>query len=201
MILADELFTINNKIFREKTGKSFTEMYEKYNPKLIFFLSKFFNGDTQQAEDLSSETFMTALSKIGLYNPDKAQFSTWLFTIGKRIAMQEKKAKERNISMDIEFDEEGTTIKDFLKAEEVSLRHDISELKATIIHRHIDELREPYKTVIIMREIKKMPYKDISEALDRNLSTVKSQIRASRRILIEKSEREFADIDELYEVF
>jgi DNA-directed RNA polymerase specialized sigma24 family protein len=49
-----------------------------------------------------------------------------------------------------------------------------------------------------MREIKKMAYKDIADQLGKNLSTIKSQIRNGRHILISQSKKEFDDIDEMY---
>jgi DNA-directed RNA polymerase specialized sigma24 family protein len=58
--------------------------------------------------------------------------------------------------------------------------------------KYIDSLKEPYKTVIEMREIKKMAYKDISDKLGKNLSTIKSQIRNGRHLLITRSKKEFA---------
>jgi DNA-directed RNA polymerase specialized sigma24 family protein len=50
-----------------------------------------------------------------------------------------------------------------------------------------------------MREMNKMSYKDISDRLGRNLSTIKSQIRNGRLLLIEQSKKEFNSIDEYYE--
>ena len=62
--------------------------------------------------------------------------------------------------------------------------------KAEIMKKHMDTLKEPYKTVIEMREIKKMAYKDIADHLGKNLSTIKSQIRNGRHILISQSKKE-----------
>ena len=59
-------------------------------------------------------------------------------------------------------------------------------------------LKEPYRTVIEMREIKRMSYKDISDQLGRNLSTIKSQIRNGRHLLISQTKTEFDEIDEMY---
>jgi DNA-directed RNA polymerase specialized sigma24 family protein len=49
-----------------------------------------------------------------------------------------------------------------------------------------------------MREIKRMSYKDISDTLGKNLSTIKSQIRNGRAILVKETESEFKQIDEMY---
>jgi len=63
----------------------------------------------------------------------------------------------------------------------------------------INNLKEPYKTVIEMREIKKMSYDEISKKLGKNLSTIKSQIRNGRSILIKDTKDKFKKIDEVYE--
>ena len=62
----------------------------------------------------------------------------------------------------------------------------------------IGGLKDPYKKVIEMREIKKMQYQDISEQLGKNLSTIKSQIRNGRILLIKSTEKEFKIIDDQF---
>lgn len=192
------LFNEQEETFKERTGKDFSSLYQKYYPKLIYFTNKICN-DPQKAEDISTDSFLIALEKIEKYDKEKAQFSTWLFTIAKHLALQEKKQDNKCTSLDIEFDDEGTTLKDFIKEEEnTEYVHDIYALKADIMKRHIYELKEPYRTVIEMREILKMPYKDIADTLDKNLSTIKSQIKNGRKLLIERTEEEFYQIDEMY---
>jgi RNA polymerase sigma-70 factor (ECF subfamily) len=191
-------FSEQEKLFREKTGKEFTQLYSKYYPKLIYFTSRICN-DPQKAEDLSTDSFMIALDKIEKYDKEKSQFSTWLFTIAKNLTLQDIKSERKKISLDVEFDEEGTTMKDFIQEEESDLNiQNISDRKAEIIKKYMDTLKEPYRTVIEMREIKKMAYQDIADKLDRNLSTIKSQIRNGRHLLISQSRVEFEDIDEMY---
>ncbi len=193
-----KLFSEQEKLFKERTGKDFSTLYTKYYPKLIYFTSRICN-DPQKAEDISTDSFMIALDKIHKYEREKSQFSTWLFTIAKNLTLQDLKNSKRSISLDIQFDEEGTTMKDFIQEEENdSYLHDVYDKKADVLKKHINELKEPYKTVIEMREVKKMAYKDIADQLGKNLSTIKSQIRNGRLILISQSKKEFDDIDEMY---
>lgn len=192
------LFSEQEKIFVERTGKDFSTLYKKYYPKLIYYTSKMCN-DPQKAEDISTDSFMTAFEKIEKYESEKAQFSTWLFTIAKNLALQSIKNDKRSISLDIEYDDEGTTMKDFITEEESDVvLHDVQDKKAEIMKKHIESLKEPYKSVIEMREIKRMSYKDISDTLGKNLSTIKSQIRNGRAILVKETEIEFRQIDEMY---
>ncbi len=194
-----KLFSEQEILFKERTGKDFSTLYTKYYPKLIYFTSRICN-DAQKAEDISTDSFMIALEKIHKYEKEKSQFSTWLFTIAKNLTLQDLKNAKRSISLDVEFDDEGTTMKDFIQMEEENETHlyEVYDKKADVLKKHIDELKEPYKTVIEMREVKKMAYKDIADQLGKNLSTIKSQIRNGRLILISQSKKEFDEIDEMY---
>ena len=201
MNINEQTFINQEKNFKEKTGKDFTTLYKKYYPKLIFFIHNICK-DKKKSEDISTDSFMMALEKINLYDKSKAQFSTWLFTIAKNITYQELKKQKKTISLDKDYDYQGTTIKDFI-SQDLNEEHDedkykVLNKKATIMKTNIKKLKEPYKTVITMREIDKMAYKDIAHKLDKNLSTIKSQIRNGRMLLIKKSERELRLINKLY---
>jgi len=194
------LFNEQENLFNKQTGLKFEETYTKYYPKLVYYVNKMCR-DEQTAEDIAMDSFIMALNKIEKYDREKSQFSTWLFTIAKNITLQLIKVNKRSVSIDNEIDKEGTTMKDFIETDDNSDAtqiEDIIEKKAEIMKREMDRLKEPYKSVIEMREIEKMAYKDISDKLERNLSTVKSQIRGARKILRSTTEREFGLIDQMY---
>jgi len=196
--MAIKSFSEQEVLFKERTGSDFTFFYKKYYPKLIYYTSKMC-GDQQKAEDVTTESFLTAFEKIDKYERDKAQFSTWLFTIARNILLQDIKLSKKSVSIDIEIDEEGTTLKDFIQEEpSENNKHDVSDRKAEIMKKHIQNLKEPYRKVIEMREIKKMAYKDIADELGKNLSTIKSQIRNGRLILISETKKEFDFLDEMF---
>ena len=73
------------------------------------------------------------------------------------------------------------------------------EKKASSMKSKIDLLKEPYKSVIEMREIQKMSYKDIADKVGINLSTLKSRIRNARQILIKDTKKEFEVLEEFYQ--
>ena len=196
------LFTDKEDNFKERTGKDFTFFYNKYYPKLLYFTSRMAESaklDVTTAEDVSTDAFLTAFEKIDKYNQEKSQFSTWLFTIAKNIMLQVIKNEHKTLSLDVPVDEEGTTMKDFLEDEESEQYvHDLIQMKSDIMIEKISHLKNPYKQVIEMRELKKMAYKDVADDLGRNLSTIKSQIRQARAILIKETSREFEMLDEMH---
>jgi len=163
-------FSEHEVIFKERTGKDFNTLYKKYYPKLVYFTTKICN-DSQKAEDISTDSFMAAFEKIDKYEKEKSQFSTWLFTIAKNLALQDIKSTRKTMSLDVELDEEGTTLKDFIQEEEGNLHiQDLNDRKADIMKKHISKLKEPYKMVIEMRELKKMTYKNIACHQGRDVS-------------------------------
>ncbi len=169
-------------IFKNLTGEDFTRFYNKFYPRLVYNLNGI-TQDTSVSEDLATEAFIKALQKIDQYNKEKAQFSTWLFTIGRRMALQEIKSEKhkKTMSIDCDLDEEGTTLKDFIQGEENNdeLEFVINNKKAEVIKREIENLKQPYKKIMQMREYDKMPYKDIAIAQGKDVKfelTVEDEI-------------------------
>ena len=197
--MRDNLFNEKEILFKTQTGLEFQSTYKKFYPKLVYYVNNMIK-DEDESEDITMDSFLMALDKISKYDKDKSQFSTWLFTIAKNITLQKIKERKRNISIDNEMDSEGTTLKDFISDDilDIDPIEDLSDKKAKLIKKEMDNLKEPYKSVIMMREIDKMAYKDISDKLGRNLSTIKSQIRGARKILIKSTKKEFDTIDKMY---
>lgn len=153
-------------IFKEKTKKDFEPFYKTYRPKLVFYNNKIVR-DLLIAEDIATDSFLKSLKKIDDYDPEKAGFSTWLFTISRNECIQYLNKHRKLISMDKFIDEEGTTIKDFLKddEEESLINKDLDNLNITkgkIIKNKIRYLKSPYKEVIKLREIEGKSYRDIT---------------------------------------
>jgi RNA polymerase sigma factor (sigma-70 family) len=155
--------------FEETTGKVFAEFFSNYYPKLVYYITKICK-DEDLAEDLAIESFVSSLEKIENYEKDKAQYSTWLFTIARNATLQAIKDNNKFVSMDSKIDDEGTSIKDFISDkgdEEIKLNEssEISNAKAKITIDSIQKLKQPYRKVVEMRELERMSYKDIATEL------------------------------------
>lgn len=151
--------------FTVKTGQNFENYYKKYRPKLVRFLIGIGKNE-DDAEDVATEAFVTSLNKIESYDPTKAVFSTWLFTIAKRIMIQ--KARERNRFTSIDFDyEEGFSLGDTLSYDDTNYEsgHAINHQKSGIIKNLIPELPEKYATVLTLRHIENLSYHEIANEL------------------------------------
>jgi len=62
------------------------EIYSAEMPR-VFNYFRYLLGNDQMAEDLTADTFRKAWQHRQRYNRDRAKFSTWLFTIARRTAV------------------------------------------------------------------------------------------------------------------
>ncbi len=70
---------------------SFAELVERYGNRLLQFLRNK-TGSVQDAEDLVQDTFVKAYQNIHRYR-DSWTFSTWLFTIAKRLSISRYRSR------------------------------------------------------------------------------------------------------------
>jgi RNA polymerase sigma-70 factor (ECF subfamily) len=66
--------------------QAFAAVVDRYQRPLFSYLGRM--GLPQaMAEEIAQETFLRAWQNLGQYDPKRAEFSTWLFTIGRRLAL------------------------------------------------------------------------------------------------------------------
>ena len=66
--------------------ESFRLLVERYAGPVTRMIRNV-TGDSHTCEDLAQETFLAAYAKLGTFDPDRSQFSTWLFTIARNKAV------------------------------------------------------------------------------------------------------------------
>ena len=73
---------------------SFELLVEHFEKRIFNFLLRLV-GNPHDAEDIAQETFVSAYQSLARYNPS-CGFSTWLFTIAKRCAVNHLRKVRRN---------------------------------------------------------------------------------------------------------
>lgn len=77
----------------------FEELYHEHLPRIYNYF-RYRVGDGPQAEDLTSKTFEKAWRNRRRYRRDLAAFSTWLFTIAQRVAVDHYRRQRPQASLD-----------------------------------------------------------------------------------------------------
>ena len=142
----------------------------------------------ENIKDLMQDVMLrVARSLKSLKNPKR--FQSWLSQIITNIFFDELRKKRRKlntVSLDSFFSEEEESSKTEKELEcpkdSPDKCSENSEMKR-IIRRAISELEEPYRAVIMLRELQGFSYDEIASATGASVGTVKSRIARARQKL------------------
>ena len=146
-------------------------------------------GNEDDASDMAQEALVKAFRFLKDFN-QKSKFGTWLYRIATNTCLDElrkkKKIKEKEfVSIDASlYNEEGDEISREYADTSVNVEH-ILEQKELIsyIHKLINEMKEEYRVVLVLRDIMELSYEEISSILGISVGTLKSRINRARNEL------------------
>lgn len=170
------------KLFQSEDIEAFNEIVIRYKDKLVNFIYRW-TGNKDDSEDLAQDTFIKLFHSKHLYK-EIAKFSTWLYTIAINISRTylRKKKKFNRISIS-EYDVEEGKDYELVSPSSGPDEDANSKIENEYIQRALNLLKEPYKTVIILRDIENFEYEEIAIIIDLPLGTVKSRINRGREKL------------------
>jgi RNA polymerase sigma-70 factor, ECF subfamily len=92
------LFEPNELAQRAQRGdrESFEQLVLHFRPRLVYLLAKRLRNTSVDPEDIAQECLLKAYSQLSQFDP-KFQFSTWLFTIGFRTAIDAVRGNRRSL--------------------------------------------------------------------------------------------------------
>ncbi len=135
--------------------------------------------DYHEACDMTQEVFLRAYEKLEMYDP-LYKFSTWLIRISHNLCVNYLKSRsgEKNCPLN-----NAIIPSDPSQSPDVLIQE--QDVKDAILGE-IMNFAPQFKAVLILRFFLHFSYQDISQILNLKLSTVKSRIHDSRKILKEK---------------
>ena len=169
---------------------AFRELLTRYE-RPVFSLIYRMVRDRTLAEDLAQEAFIRAFNAIGSYNTSY-KFSNWIFKIANNHTIDHLR-KRRLDTVSIHGSPHATTEEEVSQTR-VVLESGDENPHELVEHRElggqieaaIGELRDEYRTVILLRHVEGYAYDEISEIMDLPLGTVKTYLHRARNELKNK---------------
>jgi RNA polymerase sigma-70 factor, ECF subfamily len=158
----------------EGNVKVYENLIERYQ-KPIYNLAYRMVGNSDDAEDITQTAFIKAYEKLNTYN-FKNKFFSWLYRIAMNESINFINARKRLSRMD----ENPVSYED---NPEQSLIHSDTRNK---VRMAVQELKEEYKTVVILKHFNDLSYEEIAEVLNISEKMVKSRLYTARQLLKEK---------------
>ena len=171
---------------------AFEELVVRYQ-KPVYNLAYRLLGNTEDAKDITQETFVKAYQSLHTHNPE-LKFSSWLFRIAHNLSIDQLRWKKlrQHVSIDAEFADdsdsyEGEMLQREIADEAPDARTVLSgKQKSERILRVMNSLPEKYRTVIILRHIEDLSLEEIAQVLQLPVGTVKTNLFRARMLMKEK---------------
>jgi len=160
----------DQQLVKEDTQSAFEELVRRYQVPLRHFLRKLVGGN--DADDVLQQTFCQAYQRRSEFNPTY-QFSTWLYTIGRRLALNhlrnEKYRRTESLPPDACY-----TVKP-------------AENSSPLWERVRELLSEPEFTAIWMMYVEEMTLEEIAKLLGKRYGATKMLVSRARKKITKKS--------------
>jgi RNA polymerase sigma-70 factor (ECF subfamily) len=164
--------------------KAYAGLMNNYKDSIYFMLLKMTNN-SDDADDLTIETFGKAFKNLHQYTPDYA-FSTWLFKIASNNCIDFiRKKKKLTFSINKSFEtDNGIEIAHNIPALAPDPEENfIIKQKIKLMREIVEKLKPRYRILIEMRYFQELSYEEIAEELKLPLGTVKAQLFRAREFL------------------
>ena len=155
------------------------EMLVRQNETDVFRLALSIVGDPAEANEITQETFISALRSLASYQ-EKKSFKAWLYTIAlnhSRSMLRKRKSLARL----------GTILNSIFRTEHQKqvLPEDavIQNEKEVILWESLNQLDEKFRTVLVLRYFHELSIAEISEILSVNEGTIHSRLHSAREKL------------------
>ena len=168
----------------EQNQAAFIVLYTRYNVGERSHISRNV-AQKEDIEDICLESFQKAFSQIGTYNSEY-KFSTWLYRIARNTAFDHlsKHDREKNYMPTTSINEDITELKEIPATMHNPEEDIITQQEYDKWLNNIEKLKGDYHIVAKMNLIDNFGYKEISDALDMPINTVKTKIRRAKAMLL-----------------
>ncbi len=172
------------KLALEQNQAAFIVLYTRYNAGVRNHISRYV-VQKEDIEDICLESFQKAFSQIGSFNPEY-KFSTWLYRIARNTAFDHlsKHDREKNNMPTTSINEDIAELKELPAIMHNPEEDIINQQEYDKWLTNIEKLKDDYKIVAKMNLIDNFGYKEIADALDMPLNTVKTKIRRAKAQLL-----------------
>ena len=169
--------------FREEGDRNaLAEIIRDYKDGLIFYICSIV-GNIHTAEDLAEDTFVL----LGTKKPrdkGKGQFRTWLYTIGRNLAIDYIRKNSR--LTEVSHEDAPELMSDGESLEEEYLR----EERKIAVHRAMQKLSPEYRQVLWLIYFEEFSSKEAAAVMKKSVHNIETLVYRARKALRRQLEME-----------
>ena len=167
--------------------EAFAKLVDKYNRR-VYNLAYRLTSNPEKAKDISQEAFIKIYKSLDRYDP-KYKFSSWLLKTVSNLCIDYHRAKPTataSLEVILASGAESSILSDgpsrASTEEVVEERLEAKEIRA-LINEGMELLPLDYKSVLVLRHVQSLSYKEIAQILNLPMGTIKARIFRARKLL------------------
>lgn len=168
--------------FLDGDDKGIAEIVGDYKDGLILYLNGYVNN-IFIAEELTEDTFFRLITKKPRFS-GKSTFKSWLYAIGRNVAVDYIRHNSKMLSTPIE------DMENYLSEEESLEQSYIKEERKIMVHKALSELSADYRTILWLVYFEGFSNKEAAVVLRKNQRQVKNLLYRAKQSLKSKLEKE-----------
>lgn len=176
--------------FRDNGDQSgLVEIIRDYKDGLILYLTSIV-GNVRTAEELAEDTFVL----IGTKKPKdkgKSSFKTWLYTIGRNVAIDHLRKRSRH--MEISIDDSAELVSDEDELETAYIKKE----QRIMVHKAMRKLSPDHQQVLWLVYFEELSNKEAAMIMKKSVRCVESLLYRARKSLRSQLEMEGFDYEKL----
>jgi len=166
---------LEDKLEGEHVSVLFTEDYQRIFRYIVNMIR-----DTQEAEDLTQETFLRAYRRRDSLRDEGAR-TTWLYRIATHVCLDRLRQYVRRAPKESETDIDQV---DVAEPDAPSLQNIIEQDEmSACVQSYLNRLSDSYRAAILLHDMHELTSAEIAQLLGETLSTVKIRLHRARRKL------------------
>lgn len=152
---------------------NFALIIERYEKKLLRYLSYSTGVDQGQAEDILQETMIKVYRNLNGFNQDLS-FSSWIYRIAHNEALNYlRKNKKQFAVVSLDGEDEGNIALLKVLANDVDIPAAMAEKElAGKVREILNLMKEDYREFLVLRFLEDYDYQEISDILKKPIGTV-----------------------------
>ncbi len=158
------------------------DIVEEYRVGLLLYLNGFVRNYSV-AEELTEDTFFRLITKKPRFS-GRSSFKSWLYAIGRNVAVDHIRHSARLVTAPIE------DMENYLADGQDLERAYLREERNVVLHRAIRELAVDYRAVLWLSFFEGFTNKEIATALGKSERQIKNLLYRAKQSLKSKLEKE-----------
>ena len=188
---AKNIQELAESFMRTSSEKDFVELYKRIKPGILNHCKSIL-VEVEAAEDAVSNTMAKVWTKIAQYDPQRGNFSTWVYNIARNESLVIKKSEDKYLPIITEvvrdnYDSDDHTSNDINRFEQEnnydqsfeSMENEMNHLYEDVLEK-MKSLPDIYKEILYDREILRMKYQEIADKHGMKKRAVATRIRRAR---------------------